>query len=771
MKVLLVGTGAREHILAEQLSKSASLYSIMPKKHPGIASLSEEFLIHDPSDSSVVGQWAKSKGIDVVFVSPDGLLAQGVTDTFADLGIPCASPLKKAAMIEWDKGYARNLMRAKEIPGCPEIKIASTLDEAKEAISEIGEVAIKPLGLTGGKGVKISGEHLKSDQEVLDYCLELIEKDGNVLIEERLDGEEFTLQAFCDGTSLALMPPVQDHKRAFEGDSGPNCYSEDTEILTIEGWKTFGALKKTDVVAVFQPGFKRIRFEKPKAIYWKKYRGKMINFKHREIDLLVTPNHRMLVENRKGKNSKFQVIEAQNWKGEKFIPQTGNWIGISRKYFTLPKSTNRYGPKSKSIKIKFDDWIEFLGLFLSEGYVSNSKSGGKRVYICQTKKSKNFSKMKKILEKLPFEVSHNDNKFRINSGQLMECLSGFGKSYTKFVPDYIKTSKQGQIMRFLKAFHLGDGSTHLGQMRFHTNSKQMIGDIQELILKIGKVGVVTIDKRKKMISPLTGKEYRARPVYSIEINKKQKTSIRKKDIHTQEYSGHIGCVTVSTGFVIVRRNLRVAICGNTGGMGSYSTGTLLPFLEQKDLDEAKSIMQKTLTEMKNEGNPFTGILYGQFMLTKNGIKVIEFNARFGDPEAMNVLALLKTQLSEVFLSMAEGKIIPVSFSNNCTVVKYLVPEGYPTEGKADQPISIDQEGLWNAGTKLYFGSVYEKDGTVYTTTSRTAALVAQAETLEDAEKAAEDATSFVKGPLWHRKDIGTKDLIKRRMEHVRRLKS
>jgi phosphoribosylamine--glycine ligase len=182
-------------------------------------------------------------------------------------------------------------------------------------------------------------------------------------------------------------------------------------------------------------------------------------------------------------------------------------------------------------------------------------------------------------------------------------------------------------------------------------------------------------------------------------------------------------------------------------------------------------MQKTLAEMKNEGNPFTGILYGQFMLTKNGIKVIEFNARFGDPEAMNVLALLKTQLSEVFLSMAEGKLIPVSFSNNCTVVKYLVPEGYPTEGKADQPISIDKEGLWNTGTKLYFGSVYEKGGTVYTTTSRTAALVAQAETLEDAEKAAEDATSFVKGPLWHRKDIGTKDLIKRRMEHVRRLKS
>ncbi|MBD3397906.1 phosphoribosylamine--glycine ligase [Candidatus Micrarchaeota archaeon] len=431
MKVLLVGSGAREHIIAEQLSRSSELYSIMPKKHPGIASLSEEFLVHDPADSPVVGQWAKSKGVDVAFVSPDGLLAQGVTDTFADLGIPCASPLKKAARIEWDKGYARSLMRAKEIPGCPAIKVASSIDEAKQAISEIGEVAVKPIGLTGGKGVKIAGEHLKSEQDVLSYCAELLEKDGSVLIEEKLDGEEFTLQAFCDGERLALMPPVQDHKRAFENDDGPN----------------------------------------------------------------------------------------------------------------------------------------------------------------------------------------------------------------------------------------------------------------------------------------------------------------------------------------------------TGGMGSYSTGKLLPFLEQKDLDSAKEIMERTLAEMKNDGNPFTGILYGQFMLTKDGIKVIEFNARFGDPEAMNVLSLLKTQLSEVFLSMAEGKLIPVSFASNCTVVKYLVPEGYPTEGKRDQHVAVDEEGLWNSGVKLYFGSVYEKDGAIYTTTSRTAALVGQAEDLEEAEKATESATRFISGPLWHRKDIGTKSLIGRRMEHVRRLKA
>ena len=431
MNILLVGAGAREHIIATQVSKSASLYSIMQKKHPGIASLSKEYLIHDPADSAVVGQWAKSRNIDVAFVSPDALLSEGVTDTFADMGIPVASPTKKAARIEWDKGFARTLMQAKEIPGCPKIKIASTLEDAKKAISEIGEVAVKPLGLTGGKGVRISGEHLNNEEEILAYCKELIEKDGNVLIEERMDGEEFTLQAFCDGTGLALMPPVQDHKRAFEGDTGPN----------------------------------------------------------------------------------------------------------------------------------------------------------------------------------------------------------------------------------------------------------------------------------------------------------------------------------------------------TGGMGSYSTGKLLPFMEQKDLDRAKDIMQKTVSALKEEGSPFTGVVYGQFMLTKHGVKVIEFNARFGDPEAMNVLTLLKTELAEILASMAEGKLIPVTFSNECTVVKYLVPEGYPTKGLSDKRIMIDEKCIWDSGTKLYYGSVYETEDGIYTSASRTAALAGKAPTLEEAEKKVESAMSCIEGPVWHRKDIGTKELIRRRMEHVRRLKS
>ncbi len=769
MKVVLVGNGAREHIIAEKLAQDCELYAVMSKKNPAIAQLSKEHWLCDINDPDAVKAKLEGKSFDLGFSSPDATLAAGVSDALEGLGMLVASPSKAASRVEWDKSYMRSLHEKHKISGAPKHRIVDSTDEALKTIKEYGFVAIKPLGLTGGKGVKISGDHFTSIDEKVGYAQSLIEKDGSVLIEEKLVGEEFTLQAFCDGSRIALMPPVQDHKRAYIGDSGPNCYSEDTEVLTNAGWKTFGDLKQTDEVAIFQPRFKRIRFEKPKKRYWRRYRGKMVNFKHREIDLLVTPNHRMLVWNRKGK-CRFKVIEAQDWKGENFIPQTGNWIGTTKKYFLVPKSNNKYGPKKKSVKIRFEDWIEFLGLYLSEGYVANSKSSGKRVQICQTKYSKNFKKMKKILERLPFDITHNDNKFRINSTQLVDYLKQFGTSSKKFVPQYVKDSKPETIELFLKSFHLGDGSTHRGQMRFHTASKQLIDDIQELLLKTGKVGVITTDKRKKMINPINKKRYSAKPVYSIEMKKKSKTSIRKNNIKLVDYSGRIGCVTVSTGFIVVRRNNRVAICGNTGGMGSYSTGKILPFLRESDLEQAKKIIQDTAHALKKEGNQFKGILYGQFIATKDSIKLIEFNARFGDPEAMNVLSLLEGSLTDVFLSMAEGQLQPPKFSDECTVVKYLVPAGYPGNPEKDRPVQIDGAGIERSGAKVYYASVYEDEGKVLTTSSRAFGVLGKAEKLEEAERMAEQGCRFITGPLRHREDIGTGKLIERKLEHMRSLR-
>lgn len=430
MKVLLVGNGAREHAIAERLAEDCELYAVMSKKNPAIAQLSKEHWICNIEDPEAVKNAIKGREFDLGFSSPDATLAAGVTDAIESCGMAVASPSKAASRIEWDKSYMRSLHTKYNVGGSPDHEVVNSIDDAVRVIRDYGQVAIKPLGLTGGKGVKVSGDHFTDIDEKIAYAQSLIEKDGSVLIEEKLVGEEFTLQAFCDGSAIALMPPVQDHKRAFVDDKGPN----------------------------------------------------------------------------------------------------------------------------------------------------------------------------------------------------------------------------------------------------------------------------------------------------------------------------------------------------TGGMGSYSTGKILPFLTESDMEFARKVIQDTADAMKKEGAPFKGILYGQFIVTAKGIRLIEFNARFGDPEAMNVLSLLESSLSDTFLSMAEGKLKKPEFSSDSTVVKYLVPEGYPNEPKKDQPVTVDTASLKNSGAKVYYASVYEDKGTIYTTSSRSFGILGRAETLDEAQQISEDACTYVTGPLWHREDIGTRALVNKKIEHIRSLR-
>ena len=204
---------------------------------------------------------------------------------------------------------------------------------------------------------------------------------------------------------------------------------------------------------------------------------------------------------------------------------------------------------------------------------------------------------------------------------------------------------------------------------------------------------------------------------------------------------------------------------NTGGMGSYSSGDALPFLLEHDIEEGKKIIQSTIHAMKKIA-PFKGVLYGQFMATKDGVKIIEFNARFGDPEAINVLALLESSLPQTLLSIADGQLDPPKFSQECTVVKYLVPDGYPSNPKTDAEVSINEGALEQSQAKLYYASVYEKEGKVLTTSSRAFAVLGKGDSLAQAEKIAEQGCSCITGSVWHRLDIGTQKLIEKRITHM-----
>jgi len=205
---------------------------------------------------------------------------------------------------------------------------------------------------------------------------------------------------------------------------------------------------------------------------------------------------------------------------------------------------------------------------------------------------------------------------------------------------------------------------------------------------------------------------------------------------------------------------------NTGGMGTYSFANhSLPFLSKKDVIMAQKTNERVALELyKQTGEKFRGILYGGFMLTISGVKVIEYNARFGDPEAMNVLSILETDFMDICKAIVSGSLkdIKVIFSRKATVCKYVVPSGYPNKP------SKDFEVICNPSLDgLYLAAVQEKGGTITATGSRTAAFIGIDRDIVVAEKIAEKGASCVGGDLFHRKDIGTSTLISQRVKHMK----
>lgn len=207
---------------------------------------------------------------------------------------------------------------------------------------------------------------------------------------------------------------------------------------------------------------------------------------------------------------------------------------------------------------------------------------------------------------------------------------------------------------------------------------------------------------------------------------------------------------------------------NTGGMGTYSFGNhSLPFLSEKDINEAQKTNELVAKQLFEEtGTPYVGILYGGFMLTRDGVKVIEYNARFGDPEAMNVLSILESDFLSVCISMIDGnlKSQDVSFERLATVCKYVVPVGYPDKPEKNFEVFCDQNDR-----SLFLASVMLKDQKLIACGSRTAAVVGKNKDVFQAELFAETGIAKISGNLFHRKDIGTKKLIDSRIKRMKEL--
>ena len=435
MKILVVGTGAREHAICNAV-KDAELYSIMSNKNPGISRISK-FQISSEKDIKGVKKFALKNKIDIAIIGPEAPLEMGIVDELQKSGIGCVGPTMAAARIETDKAFMRDLFETHNIDGSVVYKVFDNIKDTSDFIDEFGQdVVVKPVGLTGGKGVKIVGEHLEDGEAAKKYVREIIENKisgySQVVIEEKLIGEEFTVQAFVDGDKIVPMPAAQDHPHAYEGDQGPI----------------------------------------------------------------------------------------------------------------------------------------------------------------------------------------------------------------------------------------------------------------------------------------------------------------------------------------------------TGGMGSYSDKDgLLPFLDKKSYDQSVKIMQNTVKAVKNEVGPYKGILYGQFMLCKEGPKIVEYNARFGDPEAMNVLPLLETDFVDLCSGIVDGNLKRANFESKATVCKYIVPKGYPESGQADQILDVNESKINEESGLVYYAAVNQKDNKIYTSASRALGLVGIGDSIADAEEICENVTKYVKGEVYHRRDVGTADLIQKRIKHMETIRN
>lgn len=210
----------------------------------------------------------------------------------------------------------------------------------------------------------------------------------------------------------------------------------------------------------------------------------------------------------------------------------------------------------------------------------------------------------------------------------------------------------------------------------------------------------------------------------------------------------------------------------TGGMGSYSDKNgLLPFLDNKSRDESVKIMEDTVKAINKEVGPYKGFLYGQFMLCQDGPKLIEYNARFGDPEAMNVLPLIRSNFVEICEGIIDGSLKGAGFADKATVCKYIVPKGYPGKAVPHQIIKVDEEKIKEAGALVYYAAVNQKNNKIYTSSSRALALVAAEESIAEAEEICETSTRYVEGDVYHRRDVGTAQLIEKRIKHMQKIKN
>ncbi len=581
-------------------------------------------------------------------------------------------------------------------------------------------------------------------------------------IQKYANGVEVAVGAFFNGKDFVYPINVNfEHKRLFPNDIGPStgemgCYDDKTEVLTEKGWKLFKDLSPDDEICTLNPSSGIVEFQRPSAIVSFRHHRKLISIRNRTLDIMVTPDHNMYVQTqqdaRRHRNN-YRFVKARELQTQSQIKRTGIWIGSESEYFTLPSVTLGHFEgrqvvlsETGSLAIPTDKWLAFIGVWLADGSVSGNRESY-RVSIAQKSRAK-AERIGGLLSQLPFKFSRGEGEFYCYDKQLGSYLAEFGGAPEKYVPNLVKQLGPTKIGTFLEWFALGDGTLMKNGFRiFYTSSRRLADDIQELLLKVGRLGIVKQRQRGGRIRIVDHYADASRPQYEVlERVRKLESWIDRRDARTVDYEGTVYCASVKNHIMYVRRNGKPYWCGNTSMYWTRNS----------------PLFENTLLKAKEKlaASKYVGYIDINSIANNKGIYPLEWTSRLGYPTISIQMEGVTNEWGTFLNEIAQGKDAQLKTKKGYQVGVVVAIPPFPFEDeKAFKKYSEDATILFRKTTLngVHLGEVKNVDGDWHIAGKSGYALVltGSGASMQEAINSAYQSVRNVMIPnMFYRDDIG-----------------